>query len=136
MRRAVVVVVGGVLAIAAGVWVWHSATDGQVCRGDGRRFAEIADRGATHATVKGALASLFQDEPGFRELLPSESLFPTDEASPEFGATLESHRPGGREYDIWKDGVVVQGVSLLHDPGGWWGIRGYSWCEDPGDRIK
>jgi len=127
---------GGVLAIAAGVGVWHSATDSPVCRGDDRRFAEIADRGATHTTVEGALASLFQDEPGFGELLPPESLVPTDEASPEFGATLDSHRPGWREYDIWKDGVVVQGVSLVHGPGGWWGIGGYSWCQDPGDRIK
>jgi hypothetical protein len=134
MRRAAAF--GGILAIAAGVWVWHSTTDDQVCHGDDRRFAEIADRGATHATVKAALASLLLDEPGFRDLLPPESLVPTDEASPAFGATLDSRRPGWREYDIWKDGVVVQGVSLLQEPGGWWGIGGYSWCEDPGDRIK
>ena len=48
--------------------------------------------------------------------LPPESLFPTDEDSPEFGATVNpDHHPdsrNGRSFDIWKNGDVVQSVTI------------------------
>ena len=73
----------------------------------------------TYATVEDALAGL--------------GVVLTDEASPEFGATLSpwahSEPIGGewREYDIWKDGVLVQSVTFSHFRRGW-GITGFKGC--------
>jgi len=132
MKRAAVF--GGVLAIAAGVWAWRAATEGQACERsqamvfDGARVPKGYQGG--YATVEDALAGLRSQVVGD---LPPESLVPTDEESPEFGATLHpgKHRRyeyGRRAYDIWKDGVVVQSVSLHGYPAGGWDIAGFSGC--------
>ena len=133
MKRAVVVF-GGVLAIAAGVWAWRAVTEGQACERsqdvvfDGARPTKGHQGG--YPTVEDALMGLRSRVVGD---LPPESLVPTDEESPEFGATLHpgKHRRygyGGRAYDIWKDGVVVQSVSLHSYPAGGWDIVGFSGC--------
>ena len=135
MRRALVVV-AGVLAIGAGVWVWHSATKGQV----EDRFVEIAvdvapDSGPhsdPFATVGNALASFGGHWWCHHQLrLPPKSLVLTDEESPEFGATVSPRRNHSRwqDYDIWKDGVVVMNVTLRRYPNGWV-IAGLRACDD------
>lgn len=129
MKRAVVVL-GGVLAIAAGVWAWQSATNGQACEKWQTTVLEVTHDSSGYATVRDALARF-----GGSSGLPPESLVPTDVASPEFGATVTSHGPRGREYDLWKDGVVVHSVSLHRYSGGW-GVGGYSGCSELGARFK
>ena len=62
--------------------------------------------------------------------LRAESLVPTHDVSPEFGATIQPDKRESRVYDIWEDGVVVQSVSLEHDSGRW-GIGGYGGCTRP-----
>jgi hypothetical protein len=120
---------GVVLAIAAGVWAWRAAPEGQACERsqavvfDGARVPKGYKGG--YATVEDALVGLHSHVVGD---LPPESLVPTDEASPAFGATLTSHGHGGRAYDNWKDGVVVQSVSLHGYPAGGWDIAGFSGC--------
>jgi len=133
MRRAVVVF-AGVFVIAAGVWAWRAATEGQGCE---RSHAVGFDGGRVHKGYRGGYATVEDALLGLRSQvvgdLPPESLVPTDEESPEFGATLHPGRHrryerGGRAYDIWKDGVVVQSVSLHGYPGGGWDIVGFSGC--------
>ena len=131
MRRAVVPLAGilAVAAIAAGVWVWHTATTDRVCD----RWQETALDGdglvGDYATVEDALVG-FGGFPGIRGHLRAESLVPTHDVSPEFGATIQPDKREGRVYDIWEDGVVVQSVSLEHDSGRW-GIGGYGGCTRP-----
>jgi len=83
-----------------------------------------------YSTVEEALAG-FGEFPGIKGHLPPESLVPSNEESPEFGATInpEFHTDtaGGLVYDIWKGGVVVQSVTLDNYSGSW-GIGGYSGC--------
>jgi hypothetical protein len=132
MRRAVVVL-GGVLAIAAGVWAWQSATQGQV----DQRFTETSslytgDDGHYFATVGDALASFGGRFWCHRQLrIPPRSLVRTDEGSPEFGATVSPRKVHSRwhDYDIWKDGVVVANVTLRQYPNGW-RIAGLRACDD------
>ena len=71
--------------------------------------------------------------PTAEDALAGLGVVPTDEASPEFGATLsprDHSSPIGaewRDYDIWKDGVVVQSVTLTHFRRGW-GVDWYTGC--------
>lgn len=127
MRR-LAVVIGGVLAVAVGVWVWQSAITGQGC--ETWQSSTLDGGTGKYATVEEALAG-FGEFPGIKGHLPPESLVPSDEESPQFGATVnpEFHTDtaGGLVYDIWKDGVVVQRVTLDNYSGSW-GISGYSGC--------
>jgi len=128
MKRAVVVA-AGVLGIAASVWIWRTATTDGVCDRWQQTVLDSDGPPGNYATVEEALAG-FGDFPGIRGDLPPESLVPTDEESPHFGATVHPDKREGREYDIWKDGVVVQTVMLDHYAGRW-GIGGYSGCIRP-----
>ena len=107
------VVIGGVLAVAVGVWVWRSVSAGGAC--DTWHSATLDGGTGEYATVEDALTG-FGEYPGIKGHIPPESLVPSDEESPEFGATVnpEFHTdtPGGLVYDIWKDRVVVQRVTL------------------------
>jgi hypothetical protein len=132
MRR-VVVVLAGVLAIAAGVWAWHSAVQGQV----EQRFTETSTLFTggdpyPYASVADALASFGGSFWCHRQLrIPPKSLVLTDEESPEFGATVSPREVHSRwhDYDIWKDGVVVVNVTFRQHPNGW-RIAGLRACDD------
>ena len=111
--------VAGVLAIAAGVWVWRPATEVKVC---GAFYDMILETTAgSHATIEDALGRF--------------GVVPTVAASPKFGATVNDRLPHRREFYIWKEGVVVQSVWLQHFPGGW-GVTKISGCSEPGGRFK
>ena len=131
MKRAVafVAAVLAIGAIGAGVWIWRTGNTGEVCD----RFSETAidgPGGGNYATVNGALVG-FGGLPGIRGHIPPESIVPTDQESPEFGATISATErtdtPRERVYDIWKDGIVVQSVSLDRYSDGW-AIGGYGGC--------
>jgi len=129
MKR-VAIIAAAVLAVALiGGGIWGLYTDrSRTCDiGRYRRF----DTNTTYLTPEIALKRLGRF-PDLRETLPEESLVPTDEVSPTFGATLnhefQANTPEGLVYDIWKDGVIVQTVVL--DTGGpsAWEITGYGVC--------
>jgi hypothetical protein len=130
MKR-LVIIAAAVLAVALiGGGIWGLYTDrSRTCDiGRYRRF----DTNTTYVTPEIALKRLGRF-PDLRETLPEESLVPTDEVSPTFGATLnhefQANTPEGLVYDIWKDGVIVQTVVLDTD-GPWaWEITGYGVCD-------
>jgi len=130
MNRAVVLVACALAIVAAaGLWIWQDGDTDEDCD----RFTETAvdgPGGGQYATVRGALVG-FGDSPGMRRHIPPESIVPTDEDSPEFGATINleerTETPNGRVYDIWKDGILVQTVDINRYPDGW-AIGGYGGC--------
>ena len=134
MRRLAVIVAGvlGIAAIVASVWVWRTAKTEAVCDRRQETVLDGDDSPGDYATVEEALAG-FGEFSGIKGHLPAESLVPTDEASPEFGATIHPDKRDDREgrvYDIWRDGVIVQSVMLDHVSGRW-GVGGYSGCTRP-----
>ena len=128
MKR-VALIAAGVLAVAligGGAWGLYTGRS-RTCEFErDLRF----DSDTTYATAELALARLARF-PDLRGSFPAESLVPTDQDSPAFGATLnhefQANTPRGLVYDIWKDGVIVQTVVLDMDRHAW-GISGYGVC--------
>ena len=114
MRRAVAPLAGvlAVAAIVAGVWVWHTATTGRVCDRWQETALDSDGLVGDYPSVEEALVG-FGRFPGVRGHLRAESLVPTHDVSPEFGATIQPDKKEGRVYDIWEDGVVVHGTVVL-----------------------
>lgn len=134
MRRSAVIVAGvfGIATIAGGVWVWRTAKTDAVCDRWQETVLDGDGPSGNYATAEEALVG-FGEFSGIRGHLPPESLVPTDEASPEFGATIHPDKRDDREgrvYDIWRDGVIVQSV-MLDQISGRWGVGGYSGCIRP-----
>jgi hypothetical protein len=120
-----------VVALTGAVWAWENVGPGRTCEMEhSTTFDFGAGGGNGYPTIESALAR-FGRFPGIRGQLPQESLIPTDEDAPEFGATVDfdSHADTkrGRVYDIWKDGAVVQSVTIDSHRDGW-RIGGYSGC--------
>ena len=112
------------------VFWWETVGPGRLCEFEQSVTNDFVGDSRGYATVEDALAR-FGRYPGIRGDLPPESLVPTDEGSPEFGATLDSDAHpdtvGGRTYNIWKNGDVVQSVSLDRHSDRWVN-GGYSGC--------
>jgi hypothetical protein len=123
----VVVAVGG---IAGGVWAWENFGPGRPCDLEHSVSLEYVSDVRTYPTVEEALTR-FGRFPGIRGDLSAESLTPTEEVAPEFGATinpdLHGDTEGARAYDIWKSGDVVETVVLDSYADGWV-IGGYGGC--------
>jgi len=122
--------VGGVLligAIGTGVWAWETVGPGRLCDVEKSVTMEFGPGVRSYPSVEEALLR-FGRFPDIRADLPVESLVPTDEDSPEFGATIDpDFLANGRRYDIWKNGDVVQTVVLDQYRDGWV-ISGYGGC--------
>ena len=119
-----VLIFAAIASVAGSVWAWQNFGPGRVCA---QEHLVTLDFGANaHPTVEAALTR-FGRFPGVRGDLPAESLVPTEEDSPVFGATIDADTRGGRQYDIWKDGEIVQTLGLKTRHGGWV-ISGYSGC--------
>lgn len=123
----VVAAVGG---IAGGVWAWENVGPGRLCDVEHSVSLEYGADVRTYPTVEEA-SRRFGSFPGIRGNLPAESLTPTEDDAPEFGATfnpdLHGDTDGARAYDIWKNGDVVQRVVYDTYRDGWV-ISGYSGC--------
>jgi hypothetical protein len=92
----------------------------------------------TYPSIEAALTR-FGAYPGVRGDLPPESLVPTDEDWPEFGATVDrefhADTKEGRRYDIWKNGDIVQSVVMDSRQGGW-AIGGFGGCSPIPSRCR
>lgn len=133
MKKAVLAVLAAVaiIGIAGGVWAWENIGPGRVCEVYHSTTFDFGGPGRhAYPTIEAALAR-FGRYPDVRGSLPPESLFPTDEDSPEFGATVNpDHHPDSRNggpYDIGKNGDVVQSVTIDSHKHGW-SIGGYGGC--------
>ena len=132
MEHAIIAVLVVVTAagLAGSVWVWENYGPGRACDQEHSTILEYGPDQRTYPTVEEALTRLGHF-PGVRGDLPAESLTPTEDDAPEFGATinadLHGDTEGARAYDIWKDGDVVQSVALDSYPDGW-AIGGYWGC--------
>jgi hypothetical protein len=126
-----VLVVVAVASTVGGVWAWETFGPGRVCDQEHATVLEYGPEGRSYPTVEEALTR-FGRFPGIRDELPAESLTPTEGDAPEFGATLkpspdDNDTGGARTYDLWKNGEVVQSVTLdAHRDG--WAIGGYWGC--------
>jgi hypothetical protein len=129
VKKAIVVLIV-VAGVAGGVWAWENVGPGRTCEQQHSATLEYAPDQRTYPAVEEALTS-FGRFPGIRGNLPPESLTPTEEDAPAFGATinhdLHGDTEGARAYDLWKNGDVVQTVVLDSYPDGWV-ISGYSGC--------
>ena len=125
-----VLVVVAVAGVAGSVWAWEHLGPGRACDQEHSTIMEHGSDPRTYPTVEEALTR-FGRLPGIRGELSPETLMLTEDAAPEFGATinpdLHGDTEGARAYDVWKNGDVVQTVFIDPYPDGWV-ISGYGGC--------
>jgi hypothetical protein len=120
-----------VVVLAFGLVWWESIGPGSACGGAQHSVTSEYGPGVrTHPSIDAALRA-FGRYPGIRGRLTPTSLIRTDARIVVAGATVNEDRHpdtrGGVSLDIWKNGEVVQSVTIDRYQGGWV-VAGYSGC--------